>query len=156
MGPYQVLPRWARVDLGAMAMKGCYIFPKAAALLEPYHQCLVSNPGYSLGGSYPFAEVQSVYSTAPADWAIFTVLHYSFCLYFWDEVLCTLFTFFGLLSSSLSPCLSQCFSHCMLRPWGHMIQWIKALVRSSDVPKECEFNTRWRQWRTFRGEINRR
>ena len=24
---------------------------------------------------------------------------------------------------------------------GHMVQWIKALVRSSDIPKECEFNT---------------
>ena len=31
--------------------------------------CLVSYPGHSLGGSYPFAEVQSVYSTAPANWA---------------------------------------------------------------------------------------
>ena len=25
---------------------------------------------------------------------------------------------------------------------------------SSDILKECEFNTRWRQWITFRGEIN--
>ena len=25
---------------------------------------------------------------------------------------------------------------------GHIAQWIKALVRSSDIPKECEFNTR--------------
>ena len=41
-------------------------------------------------------------------------------------------------------------------PQGLMAQWIKALVRSSDIPKECEFNTRWRQWRTFRGEVNRR
>ena len=34
--------------------------------------CLVSYPGHSFGGggSYPSAEVQSVYSTAPADWAI--------------------------------------------------------------------------------------
>ena len=32
--------------------------------------CLVSYPGHSLGSSYPSAEVQSVYSTAPADWAI--------------------------------------------------------------------------------------
>ena len=34
--------------------------------------CLVSYPGHSLrgGGSYPSAEKQSVYSTAPADWAI--------------------------------------------------------------------------------------
>ena len=28
----------------------------------------VTYPGYSLGGSYPSAEMQSVYSTAPADW----------------------------------------------------------------------------------------
>ena len=35
--------------------------------------CLVSYPGHSLGGSYPSAEVQSVYSTAPADWAIHRV-----------------------------------------------------------------------------------
>ena len=33
--------------------------------------CLVSYPGHSFGGgSYPSAEKQSVYSTAPADWAI--------------------------------------------------------------------------------------
>ena len=37
--------------------------------------CLESYPGYSLvcvcvGGSYLSAEMQSVYSTAPADWAI--------------------------------------------------------------------------------------
>ena len=31
---------------------------------------LVLYSGHSLGGSYPSAEVQSVYSTAPADWAI--------------------------------------------------------------------------------------
>ena len=30
---------------------------------------LVSYPGHSLGVSYPSAEVQSVYFTAPADWA---------------------------------------------------------------------------------------
>ena len=38
IGPYQVLPRRGRVDLGAMAMKGCAVFPKAPALLGPYHQ----------------------------------------------------------------------------------------------------------------------
>ena len=26
-------------------------------------------------------------------------------------------------------------------PQEHMVQWIKALVRSSVIPKECEFNT---------------
>ena len=31
--------------------------------------CLMSYPGHSLRGSYPSAEKQSVYSTAPADWA---------------------------------------------------------------------------------------
>ena len=37
--------------------------------------CLVSYPGHLLrgGGSYPSAEVPSVYSTAPADWAIHRV-----------------------------------------------------------------------------------
>ena len=35
---------------------------------------LVSYPGHSLRvGSYPSAEVQLVYSTAPADWAIHRV-----------------------------------------------------------------------------------
>ena len=32
--------------------------------------CLVSYLGHSLGRSYSSAEVQSVYSTAPADWAL--------------------------------------------------------------------------------------
>ena len=33
--------------------------------------CLASYPGHPLGGgeSYPSAEIQSVYSTSPADWA---------------------------------------------------------------------------------------
>ena len=38
IGPYQVLPRRATVDLGAMAMKRCFVFPKALALLGPHHQ----------------------------------------------------------------------------------------------------------------------
>ena len=38
IGPYQVLLLQARVDLGAMAMKGYSTFPKAPALLEPHHQ----------------------------------------------------------------------------------------------------------------------
>ena len=28
-----------------------------------------------------------------------------------------------------------------LCPQGYMEPWMKALVRSSDIPKECEFNT---------------
>ena len=38
IGPYQVLPCWARVDLGAMAVKGYSAFPKGPASLEPHHQ----------------------------------------------------------------------------------------------------------------------
>ena len=38
IGPYQVLPFQARVDLGAMAMKGYSAFPKVPASLEPHHQ----------------------------------------------------------------------------------------------------------------------
>ncbi len=50
-------------------MKRYSAFPKAPASLEP-SDCLVSYQGHSWGGeSYLSAEVQSVYSTAPADWA---------------------------------------------------------------------------------------
>ena len=35
---YPVLPFRARVDLGAMAMKGCSAFPKAPASLESHYQ----------------------------------------------------------------------------------------------------------------------
>ncbi len=38
--------------------------------------CLVSHLGHSLAGSYPSAEMQSVYSTAPADWAIDGMKYY--------------------------------------------------------------------------------
>ena len=47
--------------------------------------CLVSYPGHSLGESYPSAEEQSVYSTAPADWAIvfresYSYSYFHFCV----------------------------------------------------------------------------
>ena len=60
----RTLPLWVRVDLGAMAMKGYSAFPEASA-----SDCLMSYPGHSLEESYPTAEMQLVYSTAPADWA---------------------------------------------------------------------------------------
>ena len=50
-----------RVDLGVMAMKRYSAFPKALASPS---DCLVSYPEYLLG------DMQSVYSTASADWAI--------------------------------------------------------------------------------------
>ena len=36
-----MLPLWARVDPGVMAMKEYSTFPKAPALLEPHHQVIV-------------------------------------------------------------------------------------------------------------------
>ena len=66
-----ILPRdRARVDLGEMAMKGCSAFPKAPASLEPHHQIVVISMTHVGGGSSPCAEMQLVYCTAPADWAI--------------------------------------------------------------------------------------
>ena len=51
-------------------MKEYSAFPKVPALLEPHPQIVQNHiPGYSFGESYPSAEKQSVYSTAPADWA---------------------------------------------------------------------------------------
>ena len=67
-----MLPLQARVDLGAMAIKGYSAFPQnfSIAGTSP-SDCLVSYPEHSLGvGSYPSAEKQLVYSTAPADWAM--------------------------------------------------------------------------------------
>ena len=58
-----------RVDLGVMGMKGFSVFPKTPVLLETHLHIVVSYSGHSLRGSYPSTEKQSVYSTAPADWA---------------------------------------------------------------------------------------
>ena len=53
-----------------MAMKGYPALPKAPALLETSQSdSLVSYSRLSLGESYLSAQKQSVYSTAPADWA---------------------------------------------------------------------------------------
>ena len=57
IGPYQVLPLLARVNLRH------FIF-KAPLLLDTYH--------HIVGVFYPSAETQSVYSTAPADWVRFS------------------------------------------------------------------------------------
>ena len=61
------------MDLGVMAMKGYATFTKAPEILGNLTIRLFSINIRILvgeGGSYPSAEVQSVYSTAPADWAI--------------------------------------------------------------------------------------
>ena len=62
----------ARVDLEAMVMKVYSAFLKAPALLKPHHWivlCYIQDTRW--GGSYPSAEIRSVYSTTPADRIIF-------------------------------------------------------------------------------------
>ena len=68
IGPYQVLPRWAIVDLGPMAMKGCTAFPKAPASLEPHYQISVISRTL-IGGVLPLSRGAVDVFTAPADWA---------------------------------------------------------------------------------------
>ena len=65
--PYQVLPLWVRLDLGAMAMKGYSTFPKAPTLLEPHHQIVLDMTLNNHWGGVltPSAEMQLVYSIAP-------------------------------------------------------------------------------------------
>ena len=53
IGPYQVLPFWAKVNLGAMALKRCSTLPKVPASLD----CLASYTGHSLGGLTPLFSV---------------------------------------------------------------------------------------------------
>ena len=59
------------MNLEAMAMKEYSAFPQSSSITETSpSDCLVSYPGYSLGGgSYLSAQMQSMYSTAPSDWA---------------------------------------------------------------------------------------
>ena len=55
---------------GSEGSEGVLCIPQSSCITgtSPL-DCLVSYPGHSLGESYPSAEKQSVYSTAPADWA---------------------------------------------------------------------------------------
>ena len=60
--------------------------------------------------------------------------------------------------------LKNAFIHYTMCPQGHLAQWkniyiyiyITVTIYNRDIPTVCEFNIRWRQWRTFRGEIKRR
>ena len=67
-----------RENISAMAMKGYSRIPQSSSITRTSpSDTLVSYPGYSLGeGSYPSAEVQSVYSITPTDWAtkVFEIL----------------------------------------------------------------------------------
>ena len=57
MGPEQVLPLWMRMDWGVIASLTIRWFSDISRILV------------GVGGLSPFAEMQLVYSTAPADWA---------------------------------------------------------------------------------------
>ena len=53
-----------------MVMKGYSAFPKALELLQRHYQMVsCPYPEYSFEGSYPSAEMQSVYSVTRVDWA---------------------------------------------------------------------------------------
>ena len=67
-----MLPLCARMNLGATSMKEYPTFPKAPVLLEPHIRLFnVINRTLLRRGIYFSAEMQSVYSTAPAGRAIF-------------------------------------------------------------------------------------
>ena len=69
--PNQVPLLRAKVVLEAMVMEENSGFPQSSIITEALPlDCLMSYPGHSLvGSSYPSAEMESVYSTAPADCA---------------------------------------------------------------------------------------
>ena len=58
-------------ELGSNGNEKVYRIPQSSSITGTLpSDCLVSYQSYSFDGeSYPSAEVQSVYSTAPADWA---------------------------------------------------------------------------------------
>ena len=52
IGRYQALPFWARVDLGAMAMKGVLHIPQNSSIAGTSpSDCLVLNSGHPSGGA---------------------------------------------------------------------------------------------------------
>ena len=54
---------------GSDGNEGVLCIPKNSSITGASpSNCLVSYPGYSLAGSYPSAEMKSVYSAAAADW----------------------------------------------------------------------------------------
>ena len=65
--------KYARVDLGAMLMKGYYVFPKAPALLKPHHQIVKCHIQDTRWGRVLSLSRKAVYSTSLADWAKISV-----------------------------------------------------------------------------------
>ena len=57
---------------GSDGNEGLLRIPQSSSITEASQSdCLVSYPGHSIGESYPFCEMQSVYSTVLVDWAMY-------------------------------------------------------------------------------------
>ena len=57
---------------GSNGNEGVLYIPQSSRTGASPSDCLLSYLGHFWGESYPFAEMQTVYSSAPADWAIVT------------------------------------------------------------------------------------
>ena len=65
-----MLPPRSRVDQRAYDNDGVLRIPQSSSITGPSpSDSFVSYPGQSLGKSYSSAEMQSMYSAAPAEWA---------------------------------------------------------------------------------------
>ena len=60
----KILPLQVKVDLGV------HYIPQSSRTVTTPLDGLVFYPGFLLGVVYPSAEMQLVYSTVPADWAV--------------------------------------------------------------------------------------
>ena len=70
IGPLSGATTLGQSGPGSDGNKGVLRIPQSSSIARTSpSDCFVSYPGHSLGGSYPSAEKQSVYSTGPVDWA---------------------------------------------------------------------------------------
>ena len=75
IGPLSGATTPSESEPGSNGNKGVLRIPQSSSITGTSpSDCLVSYPGHSLRGSYPSTEAQSVYSTAPIDWAIFCLV----------------------------------------------------------------------------------
>ena len=105
IGPYHILPLQVRVDFEAMAMKESSTCTNLQGWSLTIRLFSVIS-GHSLGErSYPSAEIQSVYSTASANWLVFQGIEFFF---YWENCL-----------KIRSPCQQGLeWADCLLCRWG--------------------------------------
>ena len=81
---------------GSNGNEGMLRIPQSSSITETkLSDCLVSYRGLSGVGSYPSAEAQSVYSTAPANWANKPAKGYFNAMSFRNHVYCTFISTFS-------------------------------------------------------------